>query len=102
VNEIALSPLTRDETVAMVQAALGSERPLTQAVLDAMQVGDLPARTRTSREIWFVRAELALARREADAALQLLDSLMSSTANIERHGLSGVPRLNRTRQLFGD
>jgi DNA-binding CsgD family transcriptional regulator len=44
-----------------------------------------------------VRAELALAKREADAALQILDSLMSFTANIERHGLSGVPRLAHLR-----
>jgi len=82
---------------ALIQSGKRDDVSRAHAILDAMQVGDLPARTRTSREIWFVRVELALARREAGAALRLLDLLMSLTANIERYGPSGAPRLAHLR-----
>jgi DNA-binding CsgD family transcriptional regulator len=81
-------------TLALVHIA---QQDVTRAesILDAALGPDDPMRTIGQRTIWYLRAELALARGEPDLALRIIDQLLASTNKLS-NGQS-IPRLSKVR-----
>jgi DNA-binding CsgD family transcriptional regulator len=57
----------------------------------------LPMQTFTQRLRWQVRAELALAQRDPDLALQITDRLFAATVNLQHRDISAMPYLAKLR-----
>ncbi|MCC7355788.1 MAG: hypothetical protein IT330_18755 [Anaerolineae bacterium] len=68
-----------------------------EAVLDAALGPDAPAQTVGQRISWCARVELALARGDAEAALQITDKLIASAANVEPDGKRPILRVSQLR-----
>jgi hypothetical protein len=64
-----------------------------EAVLASALDSSTAMETRGQRLAWSARAELALAGDDPDLALQIVDRLIASAANVERYGQGCVPRL---------
>ncbi len=83
----------RQTAAALATALIGQDRPdEAQAALDAVLAPDGPARTLQERLIWAARAELALARGQADVAVDIVDRLIATAQNLTDAGRV-VPRL---------
>lgn len=67
--------------------------PAAASLLDATLDADTPTQTVAQRMAWFARVELALARREPAAAMQIIERLIASASNLERWGEGAIPRL---------
>jgi predicted ATPase/DNA-binding CsgD family transcriptional regulator len=83
-------------TVCILQKDLAR----AQALLDGMLQTDLPdVRGMTSllRSCWAARAELELARGNPARALEIIERLLASTANLAQYGPQSVPRLSQLR-----
>jgi len=65
------------------------------AILDSSLPADSPSQTLGQRLAWCARAEHALARGDAEVALQIADQLIASTPNLSQAG--AIPRLARLR-----
>ena len=63
------------------------------ALLEAEYRPDLPMQTLGQRAIWRGRAELALAHKDPNLALQIADRLVASAANIEKREIGAIPDL---------
>jgi DNA-binding CsgD family transcriptional regulator len=73
------------------------ERAYAQAevLLDGALRPDLPMQTLAQRGIWRGRAELALAHKHPDLALQIVNRLIDSAANMETRDAGAIPYLAR-------
>jgi DNA-binding CsgD family transcriptional regulator len=74
---------------------LQNELMQAEALLNTEFSGDAPAQTIGQRMAWCAHAELALARGDAELALQITDRLSGSAANISEQ--RGIPRLSKLR-----
>jgi DNA-binding NarL/FixJ family response regulator len=72
---------------------LRDELASAEAMLTAALPSDQPMQTIVQRLIWQRRAELALAQRDPDLALQIVDRLIASAANMEKRDASAIPYL---------
>jgi DNA-binding CsgD family transcriptional regulator len=71
-----------------------------QALLEGVLQTDLPdvkGMTSLSRGCWAARAELDMALGNPTRALEIIDRLLASTANLAHYGPQSVPRLSRLR-----
>lgn len=88
--------IARLVTVSILQKDLRR----AQALLDGVLKTDLPdARGTTAllRGCWAARAELELALGNSARALEIIDRLLASTANLAQYGPQSVPRLSQLR-----
>jgi DNA-binding CsgD family transcriptional regulator/tetratricopeptide (TPR) repeat protein len=74
---------------------LQGELEQAQVLLNTEFSGNAPVQTIGQRMAWYARAELALARGDAELALQITDRLSASAANISEQ--RGIPRLLKLR-----
>ena len=82
--------------VCILQNDLARAQQLLGALLD----GDLPAAGRMTtmlRSCWAARAELELALGSPARALEIVERLLASTANLAQYGPHSVPRLSHLR-----
>jgi DNA-binding CsgD family transcriptional regulator/Flp pilus assembly protein TadD len=70
----------------------GAERTLQQAWR-----ADLPMRSQSQRQLWSVRAELALAQRQPGEALAILERLIAADPHTPTQGVHAIPRLAHLR-----
>jgi DNA-binding CsgD family transcriptional regulator len=77
----------------------GTSRELARAesVIDAVLQTDTPATTAGQRQAWCARAELALARREHELALQIIERLIRCASNFDPASGHIIPRLSKMR-----
>jgi hypothetical protein len=68
-----------------------------ETVLDAALGPHTPTQTMGQRVSWCARGELALARGEAEAALQITDKLPASAANVGPDGKRPILRVSQLR-----
>src|SRR5574341_142187 len=71
-----------------------------QALLDGVLQTDLPDVREMStllRGCWAARVELELALSHPNRALEIIERLLESTANLSQYGLHSVPRLSQLR-----
>ena len=66
-----------------------------EVLLDGALHPDLPMQTLAQRGIWRGRAELALAQKDPDLALQIVNRLIASAANLETRDAGAIPYLAR-------
>ena len=66
-----------------------------ESILNAEIGPNTPMQSIGQRMAWCARAELALARRDPDLALQVIDQLIVSAANVSAR--RGIPRLSKLR-----
>jgi DNA-binding CsgD family transcriptional regulator len=66
-----------------------------ESILEAEVSPNVPMQTIGQRMVWAARAELALARGDAGIALETIDRLISSTANVSEQ--RGILRLSKLR-----
>jgi tetratricopeptide (TPR) repeat protein len=66
---------------------------LAGAALDGALARDAPTQTQAERLVWSARAELALARGDAESALAIVDRLIASALRVERIGDGAIPFL---------
>lgn len=76
---------------------LQAEFARAEAVLNQALAPEVLPRTGLERGIWRVRAELALARGEAEQALQISDQLIASAANVDKYEAGCIPSLWKLR-----
>jgi DNA-binding NarL/FixJ family response regulator len=72
-----------------------------EAILDAALDQDAPSETLAQRLIWRARAELAIARGDAGIALQIVDRLTTSAANLTPDGVIARLWYLRAQALIG-
>ncbi len=89
-------------TTASLAHACILQRDLARAreLLDAVLHGDAPDATKMNsllRNCWAARAELELALGNPDRALEIVERLLASTANLAQYGPQAVPRLSQLR-----
>jgi predicted ATPase/DNA-binding CsgD family transcriptional regulator len=93
--------LTFHATAGLVTAyILQNDLTRAQVLLDAVLHGDLPdvsGMTFLLRGCWAARAELELALGNPARALQIVERLLASTANLAQYGPHAVPRLSQLR-----
>lgn len=82
-------------TAALLGEVYVAQRDYARAasVLDAALGAEAPSQTLPQRLIWCARAELALARDDGEAALQIVDRLILSAANAEVGQEAIIPTL---------
>jgi DNA-binding CsgD family transcriptional regulator/Tfp pilus assembly protein PilF len=88
--------------IARLVTAYILQNDLTQAqvLLGAVLPDDLPNVTLMTfllRSCWAARAELELALGKPERALQIIEHLLASTANLAQYGPHAVPRLSQLR-----
>jgi DNA-binding CsgD family transcriptional regulator/Flp pilus assembly protein TadD len=88
-------------TARLVTASiLQNDLPRAQGLLDGVLPADLPdvgVMPFLLRTCWTARAELDLALGNPTRALEIIECLLASTANLAQYGLHAVPRLSRLR-----
>ena len=87
-------------TAHLVRACiLQNDLPRAQALLDGVLQANLPDKGLTSplRDCWAARAELDLALGKPARALEIIERLLASTANLAEYGPQAVPRLSQLR-----
>lgn len=93
--------LTFVATAGLVRACIAqNDLARAQGLLDAVLEGDLPdvkGMTLLQRTCWTARAELELALRNPARALEIVDRLLASMANLAQYGPQAVPRLSQLR-----
>jgi DNA-binding NarL/FixJ family response regulator len=70
-----------------------------ETALNEMWTPELPMLSHGQRQLWCGRAELALARREAKEALQIVEQLIASDLQVGVRGEYAVPRLASLRGI---
>ncbi|MBI3958830.1 MAG: AAA family ATPase [Chloroflexi bacterium] len=95
-NEIGSLYHARIATGFLVSVAI-LEHKYAQAevLLDGALRPDLPMQTLAQRGIWRGRAELALAQKDPDLALQIVNRLIASAANLDTREAGAIPSLAR-------
>jgi DNA-binding CsgD family transcriptional regulator len=93
-KEIGSVYFAQTATSHLISAAIAEQDfGEAEALLDADYRPDLPMQTLAQRGIWRARAELALAQKEPDLALQIIDRLIASAANIDKRDAGAIPYL---------
>jgi DNA-binding CsgD family transcriptional regulator/Flp pilus assembly protein TadD len=93
-KEIGSLYLTQVATSYLISTAvLEQEYVQADALLDAEYHPDLPMQTLAQRGLWRGRAELALAQKEPDLALQITNRLMDSAKNMDGRDTGAIPYL---------
>jgi ATP/maltotriose-dependent transcriptional regulator MalT len=65
-----------------------------ESILNAETSANTPTQTVGQRMVWCARAELALARGDAELALEITDQLIASAANVSaQHGIARLSKL---------
>ena len=83
-------------TVCILQKDLARAQALLDGVLQA-DLPDVRGMTVLLRGCWAARAELELALGNPSRALEIIERLLASTANLAQYGLQSVPRLSQLR-----
>jgi DNA-binding CsgD family transcriptional regulator len=100
-HELGSIALSLISTARLASACiLDDDLPAARELLDAALPADLPngaEMTSLQRGCWTARAELELALGHPGRALEIIERLLASTANLAQYGPHAVPRLSRLR-----